>query len=123
MRLFNFVKNLLLRCSPLHKRVKNIIKENRETTVNINLFEHEAERSLYNLFLEVREEMGKCIADKEYSKALEVMLKMKEPVDAFFEGVMVMAEDMAIRQNRLNLLTVLGDLILQVGDISLLQEN
>jgi glycyl-tRNA synthetase beta chain len=105
------------------KRVKNIIKENCETIVNINLFEHEAERSLYNLFLEVREEMGKCIADKEYSKALEVMLKMKEPVDAFFEGVMVMAEDMEIRQNRLNLLTALGGLILQVGDISLLQEN
>jgi glycyl-tRNA synthetase beta chain len=34
-----------------------------------------------------------------------------------------MADDMAVRQNRLNLLTVLGDLILQIGDISKLQEN
>lgn len=106
-----------------YKRVKNIIKENRETLVNTSLFEHEAEGNLYNLFLAVREEMGKRIADKEYAKALEVMLKMKEPVDAFFDGVMVMAEDTAVRQNRLNLLTVLGDLILQIGDISLLQEN
>jgi len=106
-----------------YKRVKNIIKENRETLVNVSLFEHETERNLYNLFLEVREEMGKLIVDKEYAKALEVMLKMKEPVDAFFDGVMVMAEDTAVRQNRLNLLTALGDLILQIGDISLLQEN
>jgi glycyl-tRNA synthetase beta chain len=36
---------------------------------------------------------------------------------------MVMADDMAVRQNRLNLLTILGDLILQIGDISKLQEN
>ncbi len=106
-----------------YKRVKNIIKENSETLVNSNLFEHETERNLYNLFLEVQGEMGKCIVDKEYAKALEVMLKMKEPVDAFFEGVMVMVEDTAVRQNRLNLLTALGDLILQIGDISLLQEN
>jgi glycyl-tRNA synthetase beta chain len=106
-----------------YKRVKNIIKDNHETLVDISLFEHQTEKSLYALFLEVREEMGKCIAGKEYAKALEIMLKMKEPVDAFFDGVMVMAEDAAIRQNRLNLLTVLGNLILQVGDISLLQES
>ena len=106
-----------------YKRVKNIIKDNRETLVNVSLFEHQTEINLYNLFLEVQEEMGKCIAGKEYVKALEVMLRMKEPVDAFFDDVMVMAEDAAIRQNRLNLLTILGDLILQIGDISLLQEN
>jgi glycyl-tRNA synthetase beta chain len=106
-----------------YKRVKNIIKENRDTLVNVSLFEHQTEKNLYNLFLEVQEEMGGCIADKEYVKALEVMLRMKEPVDAFFEDVMVMVEDAAIRQNRLNLLTILGDLILQIGDISLLQES
>ncbi len=106
-----------------YKRVKNIIKDNRETSVSVSLFENQSEKDLYNLFLEVQAEMGKRIADKEYAQALAVMLKMKEPVDAFFDGVMVMADDAAIRQNRLNLLTVLGDLILQIGDISLLQEN
>jgi len=43
---------------------------------------------------------------------------MKEPVDAFFDDVMVMAEDEKVRSNRLNMLTAIGDLILQVGDIS-----
>ena len=106
-----------------YKRIKNIIKDNCEASVDTHLLEHQSEKNLYDLFLKVREEMGTYIAAKKYAAALQVMLKMKEPVDSFFDGVMVMAEDPAIRRNRLNLLTALGDLILQIGDISLLQEN
>lgn len=106
-----------------YKRVKNIIKDNRDTAIRPDLFEHEAESGLYTLFVDVRDQMDKLVAAKEYAKALEAMLRMKEPVDYFFEAVMVMAEDLAVRQNRLNLLTALGDLILQVGDISKFQEN
>lgn len=106
-----------------YKRIRNIIKDNRQTEVVADLFESEAETALYKLFLEVGAEMKKLIAAKEYFKALQVMLRMKEPVDTFFDQVMVMAEDSAVRQNRLNLLTALGDLILQVGDISKLQET
>ena len=46
------------------------------------------------------------------------MLLIKEPVDRFFDQVMVMAEDPALRQNRLNLLTALRAMILEVADIS-----
>jgi glycyl-tRNA synthetase beta chain len=106
-----------------YKRVRNIIKDNRDTAIRPDLFEHEAESGLYTLFVDVRNEMEKLVAAKEYAKALEAMLRMKEPVDYFFETVMVMTEDMAVRQNRLNLLTALGDLILQIGDISKFQEN
>lgn len=106
-----------------YKRIRNIIKENRQTAVSPELFEHHAEKKLYALFLEVSREMEQFIAAKAYSKALEAMLKMKEPVDTFFDDVMVMADDMAVRQNRLNLLSGLGELILQIGDISKLQEN
>jgi glycyl-tRNA synthetase beta chain len=65
--------------------------------------------------------MQALISGKEYLQALEVMLQMKQPVDTFFIDVMVMAEDPAVRQNRLNLLTAIGELILQVGDISKMQ--
>ncbi len=101
-----------------YKRIRNIIKDNRDTSVSQDLFEHQAEEKLYSLFLEVSSEMEQLVAVKEYSKALQAMLKMKEPVDNFFDEVMVMSDDMTVRQNRLNLLTALGDLILQVGDIS-----
>ena len=56
--------------------------------------------------------------DAEYRQALEAMLLIKGPVDLFFDQVMVMAEDRQQRQNRLNLLTALRAMILEVGDIS-----
>lgn len=106
-----------------YKRIRNIIKENRQVLVSKDLFEHKAEEELYALFLDIGREMKELIEKKKYSQALESILKMKEPVDTFFDEVMVMADDMAVRQNRLNLLTGLGDLILQIGDISKLQES
>ena len=106
-----------------YKRVKNIVKDNRLVTVDSALFTHAAEKALYELFLEVEREMQAYLGRKEYEAALQVMLRMKEPVDVFFDGVMVMDEDLAVRQNRLNLLTALGNLILEIGDISLLQEG
>ncbi len=57
-------------------------------------------------------------AESEYRQALEAMLLIKGPVDLFFDQVMVMAEDRQQRQNRLNLLTALRAMILEVGDIS-----
>ncbi len=100
------------------KRIRNIVKDNTGASVDESLFDKDAETALYRLFIEVRDQMQSLIEKKDYIKALEVMLKMKEPVDTFFDDVMVMADDMAVRQNRLNLLTALGDLILQIGDIS-----
>jgi len=103
------------------KRIRNITKENMSTEVDRALFEKEAEDKLYELFITISARMQAFIAGKEYLQALEVMLQMKQPVDTFFIDVMVMAEDPAVRQNRLNLLTAIGELILQVGDISKMQ--
>jgi glycyl-tRNA synthetase beta chain len=104
------------------KRIRNITKDNQETQVDRALFEHEAERNLYGLFGGISAEMQTLIAGQDYPGALKVMLRMKQPVDAFFDDVMVMAENPAVRQNRLNLLTAIGELILQVGDISKMQQ-
>lgn len=106
-----------------YKRVRNIIKSNTETVVNPSLFEMTEERELFELFNKVKEQMDNLIVNGNYVDALSAMLQMKEPVDRFFDGVMVMAEDESIRQNRLNLLTALGELILQIGDISKVQES
>ena len=58
----------------------------------------------------------------DYASVLEMLADLREPVDAFFDTVMVMAEDEAVRNNRLALLAFLRDLFLNVADISLLQE-
>lgn len=100
------------------KRIRNIIKENRATEVNEALLSDQAERELFTALVTVREKVLPLIRQRDYRAALQGLLTMKGPVDLFFDKVMVMAEDDAVRQNRLNLLTALGHLVLQVGDIS-----
>ncbi len=60
------------------------------------------------------------MARDEYTEALSCLADLREPVDAFFDDVMVNVEDAALRDNRLNLLKLLRDLFLEVADISLL---
>ncbi len=104
-----------------YKRIRNIIKDNSTTQVDEQLFEHAAEKQLFAIYNEVHQEMEQFIKAKEYVAALQVMLKMKQPVDTFFDDVMVMAKDENVKQNRLNMLTAIGELILQIGDISKMQ--
>ena len=100
------------------KRIRNIVKDNKETEVNPELLTEQAEQELFSALAGVREKALPLIWDRDYRAALQAMLEMKGPVDRFFDEVMVMADDEAVRQNRLNLLTALGELVLHVGDIS-----
>lgn len=105
------------------KRIRNIIKDNREVGINESLFAGEEEQNLHATLQAVRQQATPLLKELCYEEALAVMLQMKEPVDRFFDKVMVMAEDPAVRQNRLNLLTALGELVLQVGDISRMHQG
>ena len=106
-----------------YKRISNIVKDNQETVVDKASFREEAEEQLYTIFLQVREEVQVLLAARDYFAALKTLLAMKQPVDKFFDDVMVMVDDPAIRRNRLNLLTSIGELILRIGDISRMQES
>lgn len=106
-----------------YKRIRNIIKDNDNVSIDDAQFSEDAEKSLYTAYVEVQGEMMKHLESRDYAGALQVMLKMKQPVDGFFDDVMVMVDDQAVRQNRLNLLTAIGELILKVGDISKIQES
>ncbi|MEL0315192.1 MAG: hypothetical protein VW983_09210, partial [Halieaceae bacterium] len=59
----------------------------------------------------------------DYAGALEVLSVLREPVDLFFENVMVNVEDPEIRANRLRLLGALRDSFIRVGDIALLSSG
>ncbi|MDH4320359.1 MAG: glycine--tRNA ligase subunit beta [Desulfobulbaceae bacterium] len=100
------------------KRVKNIIKENSDTAVRAELLAEPAEKGLHAALEAVRATTAPLLAANRYSEALAEILKMKEPVDRFFDDVMVMAEDDNIRRNRLALLTAIAELFLSVGDFS-----
>ncbi|MGX9728102.1 MAG: glycine--tRNA ligase subunit beta [Candidatus Electronema sp. VV] len=100
------------------KRIANIIKDNQETAVDASLLSEAAEKDLSTVCQAAAAQANPLLAQRDYAAALNAMLAMKEPVDRFFEQVMVMDENPAVRRNRLNLLTGLAVLVRQVGDIS-----
>ncbi len=105
------------------KRIRNIIKDNSTIEIDTTLFTEDAEITLANSYSTVLAEVQPLLEGADYQQALPAMLALKSPVDAFFESVMVMDEDAAIRQNRLNLLTAISTLFLKVGDISKMQSS
>ena len=100
------------------KRVNNIIKENSDKEVLQTLLTEPAERELMATLTGIRARVVPLLNEKRYDTALTEILKMKEPIDRFFDGVMVMAEDEKVRRNRLALLTAVAALFLSVGDFS-----
>jgi len=100
------------------KRVRNIIKDHRSDSIDKNLLTEAAEKNLYENFLTVATECEPLLKTRDYQSAMAVILKMKEPVDLFFDEVMVMADDEKIRDNRLSLLTAISQLFLKIGDFS-----
>ena len=103
------------------KRVMNIVKDNHETDVDEGLLQEKEERVLYETLLNVSDAARPLLDAKEYGRAMELILLMKEPVDTFFDEVMVMTDDLALQKNRLNLLTAITKLFLKVGDFSKMQ--
>jgi glycyl-tRNA synthetase beta chain len=104
-----------------YKRIRNIIKENSNSEVDSDLLTEKAEKELAAVFTKLLVKAEPLLESADYSGALGAMLVLKSPVDDFFTEVMVMAEDAAVRTNRLNLLTAISELFLRVGDISKMQ--
>lgn len=100
------------------KRIRNIVKDNRNTEIRPECFVEEAEKALFAALGQAQEASRPLLERARYHEALTAMLLIKEPLDRFFDQVMVMASDPAQRQNRLNLLTALLAMMLEVADIS-----
>lgn len=108
-----------------NKRVSNILaKQSDEVSseVDASLLQESAEKALYAALSERRVQVLPLFAASRYQEALDVLASVQQPVDAFFEQVMVMDEDAAIRGNRLALLASLRELFLEVADIAQLQQ-
>lgn len=95
------------------KRVANIMKKSGQEagdTVDPGLFEDPAEKNLFNVVGEVKKQVGDCLEDGRFDTALVKIASLRGPVDAFFDEVLVMAEDQTIRRNRLALLGTIAAL-------------
>ncbi len=101
------------------KRVVNIIKKTPcGTDVDPAGFEDDAERILHQKYMEIRDKVHELMTQKKYLDALQLIATIRETVDAFFDSVMVMAEDMNVRQNRLTLLSEIASLFTNFADFS-----
>jgi len=104
-----------------NKRIRNILKKSaieNPGEVSADLFELDAERTLHDAVVQMAARITPMMLDGDYTNTLKSLAGLRESVDAFFDDVMVMADDDAIRNNRLALLTKLNHLFLQVADIS-----
>ena len=80
--------------------------------------EEGAEVALFNALRNAREKVAPMLEERRYAQVLNELADLRDPVDRFFDDVMVMADDEAVRNNRLALLGDLRALFLDVADIS-----
>ena len=108
-----------------NKRIGNILKKSTEAipaNIDAALLQEPAETTLAQAVQAAIGDTSSALASGDYVAVLKRLSQLREPVDAFFDGVMVMAEDAALRNNRLALLKSLSDRFLAVADVSLLAQ-
>jgi glycyl-tRNA synthetase beta chain len=104
-----------------NKRIANILKkaeQQSDAAVKEKLLTDPAELALWGALRGARESVTPLLEAREYTKALTTLAALREPIDRFFDDVLVMADDKATKNNRLALLSELRALFLDVADIS-----
>ena len=109
-----------------NKRISNLLRKAQESgeavapTSNPALFAYAAERALAGALSHAQSLTEPLFAEQRYVEGLTELAALQAPVDAYFDAVMVMAEDPAVRANRLGQLQQLQALFLRTADVSLL---
>jgi len=106
-----------------NKRISNIlakVTEEINLEVNQELLQEDAEKALVEILGSLESKLSPLFLVGDYESALFELASLQTPVDAFFDNVMVMSDDLAVKNNRLALLNRLRNLFLQVADVSVL---
>ena len=104
-----------------NKRTANILRQAEfgdGEDLETNLLTDDAERVLYHAMQSAQKDVAPLIGERRYADSLRRLAELRTPVDSFFDDVMVMTDDEAVRNNRLALLAELRALFLDVADIS-----
>jgi glycyl-tRNA synthetase beta chain len=111
------------------KRIRNILSKSASANdwkpgdVDRARLEPGPETELYEAYRSVAEQAGRLATAGQYSEALRIISTLRPMVDRFFDKVLVMAEDKAVRQNRLRLLDQLNQLFSGIADLSQIESN
>ena len=109
-----------------NKRVGNILKKSavdQSITVDESLLSEEAEKNLFKTLTSLSEAVEPLFDSGDYESALSKLSSLRDPVDAFFDSVMVMADDEAVKNNRIALLNNMNQLFLRAADLSRLHQS
>jgi glycyl-tRNA synthetase beta chain len=112
--------------SAANKRVGNILKKAEQgdsMVVNAGLFEVQEEETLYNELETLKRKTEPMFDTGDYETALCDLSVLRKPVDDFFDNVMVMTDNMNIRNNRIALLNKMSDLFMRAADLSRLHQT
>jgi glycyl-tRNA synthetase beta chain len=107
-----------------NKRISNILKKTDAVIperFNADLLQDDAEKTLASQLDGLEKQLKPMFDSREYEAAMKQLATLRDPVDKFFDDVMVMVDDDIIRNNRLALLSNMRSLFLQVADLSRLQ--
>lgn len=100
------------------KRVNNIAPKNEVPPVNTEMFVQEEESMLYKEVESINPMINSLIEENKYYDAIKLLSRLKEPINRFFDKVLVMDKNEDIKQNRLSLIKNIQRLALQIADFS-----
>ena len=100
------------------KRIANITAGHASNRVDAKKLEDPTEKRLNELATAIGDQVDEMIAEREYRRALESFAAMAPELEKFFDEVMVMVDDPAVRSNRMSLLRKVGDAVLKIADVT-----
>lgn len=105
-----------------NKRISNILRKSDSTiSETIGALIEDQEKQLLTVAQQAAKDIAPLMTQRDYQSSLNRLAQLKDDVDAFFDHVMVMTDDLELRANRLSLLAMLSKQFLQIADISKLQ--
>ena len=103
---------------PALNRVLRILPDSLPKEIDPDLFEDDAEQKLSSLIIGMDADLNKLIKSQNYDKLLIKLSALQPAIDQFFDQVLVMVEDLDVRQNRFTLLNAIGQRIYAIGDLT-----
>jgi glycyl-tRNA synthetase beta chain len=100
------------------KRIENITASHTATAVDLSKLESDTERRLAELAGAVSEQIDDMVAERDYVNALQTFAALAPELETFFDEVMVMVDDEAVRRNRMSLLRKVGSAVGRIADVT-----
>jgi len=116
---FKRAVNIVRQANP--RETMQLITNQQDSGVDAQHLQDASEQALFKTFQDLHHQVEQNLQSGAYNQALESMVALRDPLDRFFENVMVMAEDPALRANRLALLSGIVRMFLRIADFSKLQ--